>query len=82
LFLPVLLALPYLYPWAADAANGPARWAGELAAAPARFKSIWLMPSFFALRSVAYLVIWSALAVVPSLACVFLCCADHLRYYR
>lgn len=61
LFLPVLVALPYLYPWAVNPASGVARWAGELAPGPAQFKSAWLMPGFFVARSVVYLAIWSVL---------------------
>jgi hypothetical protein len=59
-FVPVLFALPLLYPWAAQAARGVARFAGELSAPG--FKNLWLMPGFFIGRSVVYLVLWSALA--------------------
>jgi hypothetical protein len=60
LFLPVLLAMPELYPWAPHADSGPARWAGELAAPG--FKSAWLQPWAFVLRSVLCLVVWNLLA--------------------
>lgn len=60
LFLPVLLALAELYPWARNAGAGTARWAGELSA-PA-FKSAWLQPAGFVLRSVLWLVLWNVLA--------------------
>ena len=68
LFLPVLAGIPYLYPWAPHAESGVARWAGELSAAG--FKSMWLMPPLFMLRSILYLVIWSVLGIAsrrPSL---------------
>lgn len=60
LFIPVLLALAELYPWAHDAAAGPARWTGELA--KPGFKSAWLQPAGFVLRSVLWLVLWNVLA--------------------
>lgn len=60
LFAPVLLGLYQLYPWAVRAEAGPMRWAGELSM-PA-FKSGWLMPGFFIARSIAYLLVWIALA--------------------
>jgi hypothetical protein len=60
LFLPVLAGMANLYPWAAHASEGTARWAGELSR-PA-FKSLWLMPWFFIARSVAYLAVWTSLA--------------------
>ncbi len=62
LFLPVLLGLYDLYPWAAHASRGVQRWAGELPARSAEFKSAWLMPWFFILRSVGYLTTWCVLA--------------------
>lgn len=62
LFLPLLAGMHQLYPWAADAAAGMARWQGELSA-PA-FKSAWLSPAFFALRSIVYLLILNALALL------------------
>lgn len=69
LFLPLLLGMPLLYPWVAQAASGVARWQGELSAP--EFKSAWLSPTFFIVRSVVYLLIWNALALLsrkPSLA--------------
>ena len=60
LFLPVLLGMHELYPWAGSAATGMARWSGELAA-PA-FKNAWLEPRFFILRSAGYLLLWWLLA--------------------
>lgn len=62
LFLPVLTGLPYLYPWVSHADSGVGRWAGELSAAD--FKSVWLLPSFFILRSALYLVTWSVLGML------------------
>jgi hypothetical protein len=61
LFLPVLLGYARLYPWAPDAAMNAQRWAGELPAASAAFKSAWLSPAFFVARGVACLVAWSLL---------------------
>ncbi|HEX8989787.1 MAG TPA: hypothetical protein VF816_17650 [Rhodocyclaceae bacterium] len=60
LFLPLLAGLGDLYPWAAQADRGPARWAGELSAPS--FKDAWLQPEFFALRAVAVLLLWNLLA--------------------
>jgi hypothetical protein len=62
LFLPVLLGMRSLYPWAADAALGAHRWQGELPADTAEFKSMWLAPGFFVLRSLCYLALWWLLA--------------------
>jgi hypothetical protein len=62
LFLPVLIGMRHVYPWAADAALGVHRWQGELEAGPAGFKSAWLMPGFFIARSVGYLFVWWLLA--------------------
>ena len=62
LFVVVLLGLHDLYPWAAQADSGMARWRGELSA-PA-FKSAWLMPGFFIARSIAYLLLWSVLVML------------------
>jgi hypothetical protein len=62
LFLPVLAGLHDLYPWAAAADSGAARWSGELSA-PA-FKNAWLMPGFFIARSLCYLLVWSVLALL------------------
>jgi hypothetical protein len=59
LFVPILFAIPVLYPWAANAADGAARWHGELS--DAGFKSAWLTPWFFAARSIVYLLVWIAL---------------------
>ncbi|HJV79462.1 hypothetical protein [Noviherbaspirillum sp.] len=61
LFLPLLFGMQDLYPWALHAANGSQRWAGELQVKSAGFKSAWLTPWFFILRSVAYLLVWSLL---------------------
>lgn len=60
LFLPVLLGMYQLFPWAVHADVGAARWASELGTPG--FKNAWLMPAFFIARSIAYLLIWSALA--------------------
>lgn len=62
LFLPLLLGMHELYAWAAQAAAGPGRWAGELPARSAQFKSVWLTPWFFAVRSLCYLAVWTLLA--------------------
>ncbi|HEY8100690.1 MAG TPA: hypothetical protein VIF82_08035 [Burkholderiaceae bacterium] len=62
LFFPVLAALWFLYPWAPHAVSGTTRWAGELSAAD--FKSVWLLPPFFILRSILYLVTWSILGIL------------------
>ncbi|HEX8963622.1 MAG TPA: hypothetical protein VF801_11520 [Rhodocyclaceae bacterium] len=56
LFLPVLLGLRDLYPWA----TAPRGWEAELSA-PA-FKDAWLQPGFFAARSIAVLLLWNLLA--------------------
>src|SRR5437764_14805399 len=50
LFLPVLAGIPWLYPWAQSPPVGA-------------FKSGYLVPWFFALRSVLYFAIWSAVAL-------------------
>lgn len=60
LFLPLLLGMHELYAWTAQA--GPQRWAGELPVGSAGFKSAWLTPWFFVVRSLCYLGIWSLLA--------------------
>jgi hypothetical protein len=60
LFVPVLLGIHQLFPWALHADAGTARWSGELGTPG--FKSAWLTPAFFVARSIAYLGIWSALA--------------------
>jgi hypothetical protein len=62
LFLPLLFGLRELYPWAANASAGVQRWAGELPARSAGFKSTWLVPWFFVLRSLCYLLTWLLLA--------------------
>lgn len=62
LFLPLLFGMNDLYPWAAQSASGAQRWTGELALNSAHFKSAWLTPWFFALRSICYLSIWTLLA--------------------
>ena len=59
LFLPILLGMQDLFPWAAQAADGAARWSGELSAPG--FKNAWLSPDFFIVRSIGYLLVWSAL---------------------
>ncbi|WP_198358688.1 hypothetical protein [Noviherbaspirillum autotrophicum] len=64
LFLPLLLGMRDLFPWAPQAALGAGRWAGELKTGSAGFKSLWLTPWFFALRSLCYLGIWTLLAVL------------------
>src|SRR5436190_12649726 len=50
LFIPVLVGIPWLYPWA----NEPLRGA---------FKSIWLTAGFFAARTVFYFAAWTVLAI-------------------
>jgi hypothetical protein len=52
LFVPVLIGIPWLYPWAQAAA-------GESGS----FKALYLTGWFFAARTVLYFVIWTALAV-------------------
>ncbi len=51
LFIPVIVGLAWLYPWAADAATLPT------------FKAAYLAPWFFVLRAAGYFAIWSGLAV-------------------
>jgi hypothetical protein len=60
LFVPVLLGISSLYPWATDADS--ARWASELARP--EFKREWLAPGSFIARALAYLVAWSVLALM------------------
>jgi hypothetical protein len=60
LFLPVLIGMKELYPWAAHAGEGIVRWSGELSSPS--FKSMWLMPGFFIARSIIYLLLWCLLA--------------------
>lgn len=62
LFLPLLLGMHELYSWTAQAAAGPQRWAGELPVRSAGFKSAWLTPWFFVVRSLCYLAVWTLLA--------------------
>lgn len=62
LFLPVLIGMQDLFPWAPDAARGTARWAGELSS-PA-FKNAWLMPGAFVFRSILYLLVWCVLVLL------------------
>jgi hypothetical protein len=52
LFIPVLIALPWLYPWAHGAGIEP----GSL-------KAAWLTPKFFILRTVLYFALWTVLAI-------------------
>jgi hypothetical protein len=52
LFIPVLIGIPWLYPWAQ-----------EIAGEPGSFKAIWLTPWFFAGRTILYFVIWTVLAI-------------------
>jgi hypothetical protein len=61
LFVPVFFGMHALYPWVPEA-GGDARWAGELTRPG--FKRTWLEPAFFIARSVGYLGIWVALALV------------------
>lgn len=60
LFLPVLIGVNDLYPWAAEAMRGAARWEGELSAPD--FKRAWLQTGSFVLRSVGVLLVWNVLA--------------------
>jgi hypothetical protein len=50
LFVPVLIGLPWLYPWVA-------------APPPHAFQAAWLSPAFFVLRTIGYFVLWSVIAV-------------------
>jgi hypothetical protein len=52
LFLPVLLGMPWIYPWAS----------GHVAE-PGSFKAIYLTPWFFGMRTVMYFAVWTTLAV-------------------
>jgi len=52
LFLPVLAGMHLLYPWAGAEPVEP----------DTAFRKLWLNPTFFVARSVAYLLLWSALA--------------------
>lgn len=60
LFLPIAVGMASLYPWAADASRGIARWTGELSAPG--FKSGWLQPGPFMVRAAAILLLWNLLA--------------------
>jgi hypothetical protein len=50
LFVPVLIGLPWLYPWVA-------------APPPHAFQAAWLSPAFFVLRTFGYFLLWSVIAV-------------------
>jgi hypothetical protein len=52
LFLPVLVGAPLLYPWTRGAGGEP----------DAAFRHLWLSQGFWTVRSVVYLLVWSALA--------------------
>jgi hypothetical protein len=56
LFIPVLIGMPHIYPWAADASHLPS------------FKAVYLTPWFFVLRTFFYFVVLTALAVWGALA--------------
>jgi hypothetical protein len=56
LFIPVLIGISVLYPWAASGDVLPA------------FKAAYLTPWFFALRSILYFAIWTALALWAAIA--------------
>lgn len=56
LFIPVLIGMSHIYPWARDASHLPA------------FKAVWLTPWFFVLRSIVYFVVLTALAIWAALA--------------
>jgi hypothetical protein len=58
LFLPVLAGMHLLYPWAGGQALDP----------DTPFRRWWFTPGLFVVRSVAYLVLWSALAWVETRA--------------
>jgi hypothetical protein len=58
LFLPVLAGMRLLYPWAA----------GEGLEPRTPFRALWLSPAFFAVRSLGYLLLWSALAWIETRA--------------
>lgn len=51
LFIPVLLGLHWIYPWASEGNALPA------------FKTVYLAPWFFVLRAIVYFAIWTALAI-------------------
>ncbi len=50
LFVPILIAVPWLYPWAAGEHHGT-------------LQAIYLTPWFFIIRSLAYFAVWTALAL-------------------
>jgi hypothetical protein len=58
LFLPVLAGMHLLYPWAGAQALEPAT----------PFRRWWLAPTAFVIRSLAYLLLWSALAWIETRA--------------
>ncbi|HWT72235.1 MAG TPA: hypothetical protein VN361_08620 [Oxalicibacterium sp.] len=58
LFLPIAFGVSHLYPWAQ--VEGAAHLRQALSAPG--FKSTWLQPGFFLVRSAVYLLIWCALA--------------------
>ena len=58
LFLPVLIGAPQLYPWQHGVPGEP----------DAAFRHLWLSPAFFTVRSIAYLLLWSGLAIVETRA--------------
>jgi len=53
LLVPVLIGIPWLYPWGQQAAG-----------APGSLKAIYLTPWFFAIRTIIYFLIWSMLATL------------------
>jgi hypothetical protein len=63
LFLPVLFGMHTLYSWTAEAERG-VHWSQALARP--EFKRTWLDAGFFVARSIAYLAIWLALAIVTT----------------
>jgi hypothetical protein len=58
LFLPVLIGATLLYPWQHGVPGEP----------DAAFRHLWLSPVFFTVRSIAYLLLWSGLAIVETRA--------------
>jgi len=75
LFAPVLIGIPWLYPWANESwvhdswvhdSWAHDSWAHDFVAHAARhagFKAFYLTPWFFVLRTVCYFLLWSLLAV-------------------
>jgi hypothetical protein len=51
LFVPVLIAMPWLYPWASGAEPHGA------------FQAVYLTPWFFTIRTIAYFALWTLLAL-------------------